>query len=149
MTENILGIILTLLYTLMNYAFLRSVLKRKADKSVDYILIFSLFVLSAFASILLRPVPIVKMVLVIVATIVVTVIVFKISIKKSILVNLIYSGIYTSVEMIALLILQKVIRANEISEITDENGAFIAELICQFIVPLRKIHFLVWISKDG
>ena len=148
MTENILGIILTLLYTLMNYAFLRSVLKRKADKSVDYILIFSLFVLSAFASILLRPVPIVKMVLVIVATIVVTVIVFKISIKKSILVNLIYSGIYTSVEMMALLILQKVIRANEISEITDENGAFIAELICQFIVLIIIIILSVVFKKN-
>ncbi len=148
MTDNVLAVILSLLSVLMNYAFLRSILKNKAEKNRDYILLFALFVICALASIFLCQIPIIKLITVIVSMIIVTVIVFKTTIKKSILLNLAFSGLYTSVELIAMLFLERILGVNGFSEITDENGAFIAELLCQFVVLIIVIFLNVVTKKN-
>ena len=134
MRENILCIIFSLLTILMNYAFLRSVLRRNIESNIYFILLFLLFAVSSIFSIILRQSPIVKMLIIIISTILVMSLVFKISLKKSLFLNLIFTGVYTSIESIAYLILQEMNKTNGIFELTDESGAFIAELVCQFVM---------------
>jgi len=148
MTENVLGIILSLLSVLMNYAFLRSVLKRKAKNIKDCFWLFVLFFVSTMAAFLLCQIPIIKLLVVNVTSIVVTIIVFKVSLKKSILVNLAFCALYISVEFVALIILEKIISVNKLSGITGENGAFIAELLSQFIVLIIVIVLNVLFKKN-
>ena len=133
MTENILALISNLIGVMILYAFLKSVLKSKAEKPLDYILLVVLYlgyVLSAFT----LGNFVLKMAANVIVAIIITIPVFKVSLKKSILANLAYVGFILSLELIALLILERISDAKGLSQLTLQKGAFIADLICQFTV---------------
>lgn len=148
MTDIFLGIILSLLYVLMNYAFLRSILQNKAEKTGRVLMIFALFIICTLASIILYQIPAIKLMVVIVSTIIDSVFIFDVTIKKSILLNVLFFAVYASIEIIAMLILEKIIGVSGYSEITDENGAFIADLLCQFVMLLIIILLNVVTKKN-
>ena len=58
---------------------------------------------------------------------------FHINIKKSFVINALFFGIFVSIEMIALVLLQRFTKLSEFSDITNQNGAFLAELICHIV----------------
>ena len=148
MTENVLSLISNLFSVLIHYSFMKCVLNRKAEKKLDYILIAVLYAASSLNSIFMSSNGVVKLAIVTVVYTVFTVLIFKVSIKKSILANAVYIGIVISLDMLALLILQKIIKADGISDVTLQNGAFITELICQ-LVMLVIVMVLNIVTQKG
>lgn len=148
MINTMLGLTSCLITLLINYTFLKCVLKNKAEKPVDYLLLFVLFVINSLFALFLSNNGWVKLGAIIVSYIFFTIPVFKVSVKKSILANAAFFGLYASVEMIALFILQRVTGADGISDVTLQNGAFIAELICQFVILVIVLALNTIFRKD-
>ena len=132
MTNLELVIFTNLFSILLYYAFIKSVLKRKAKKPLDYILIVVLYVLNALTVYYVSPVP--KFIVLIALSIVFTMLIFKVSFKKSLLANLLYNAITISIQMIGLLVMMRV-TGKEWSQITN-NESFIGDLSCQIVMFL-------------
>ena len=122
MTNLELVIFTNLFSILLYYAFIKSVLKRKAEKPLDYILIVVLYVLNALTVYYVSPVP--KFIVLIALSIVFTMLIFKVSFKKSLLANLLYNAITISI-----------VTGKEWSQITN-NESFIGDLSCQIVMFL-------------
>lgn len=132
MTDLELAVLTNLFSILLYYAFIKSVLKRKAEKPLDYILIVVLYVLNALTVYYVSPVP--KFIVLIALSIVFTMLIFKVSFKKSLLANLLYNAITISIQMIGLLVMMRV-TGKEWSQITN-NESFIGDLSCQIVMFL-------------
>lgn len=132
MTDLELAVLTNLFSILIFYSFMKSVLKRKAEKPYQYILIAALYVLNVLVVYYL-PTPY-KIFALIGLSIGFTIPVFKVSFKKSLIANLIFHAIAISLEMLAYLILTPV-TGSDLSDIPN-NVAFIAELLCQLVIFL-------------
>ena len=135
MTATELAVLTNLSSILVFYTFMKSVLRRKAEKPYHYILIVVLYVLNVLAVIYLQTQ--FKIFAIIGLFTGFTMLIFKVSFKKSIIANLIYHAIVLSLEMIALLIMTHV-TGYGLSDIPN-NDAFIGELSCQLVMFLIVI----------
>lgn len=133
MTDLELAVLTNLSSILLFYAFIKSVLKRKAEKPYQYILIAVLYVLNVLAVYYLVN-PVLKFIILIALSIGFTIPVFKVSFKKSLLANLIYTAITISLQMIGLLIIMRV-TGKDWTHITN-NESFIGDLSCQIVMFL-------------
>ena len=131
MTDLELAVLTSLSGVLIFYSFIKSVLKRKAEKPLDYILVAVLYVLNVLTIMFTG---IFKFPILITLSIVFTILIFKVSFKKSLIANLIYYAIVLSLEMIGLLIMLHVTGV-DLSHISN-NDSFIAELVCQLVIFL-------------
>ncbi|MCR4767345.1 MAG: GHKL domain-containing protein [Saccharofermentans sp.] len=134
MINTAMGITSCLITLLINYTFLKCVLKKKAEKPLDYLLLFGLFVINSLSAFFLDENPFLKLMLIPVSYTIVTIFVFRVSFKKSILANTAFFGLYGSVEMLALFILERAMGVDSISDITLLNGGFVSDLIAQFVI---------------
>lgn len=87
-------------------------------------------------SITLRAFIIAKLILNLLAGIIVTIFIFHVSWKRSIIYNLFFFGLSASVEIVVLLVFQYVFKVNDYSELNNENGAAIMEIISYLIMLL-------------
>lgn len=133
MTDLELAVLTNLSSILLFYAFIKSVLKRKAEKPYQYIIIAVLYVLNVLAVYYLLN-PVLKFIILIALSIGFTIPVFKVSFKKSLLANLIYTAITISLQMIGLLIIMRV-TGKDWTHITN-NESFIGDLSCQIVMFL-------------
>lgn len=134
MINTAMGITSCLITLLINYTFLKCVLKKKAEKQLDYLLLFGLFVINSLSAFFLDENLFLKLMLIPVSYTIVTIFVFRVSFKKSILANTAFFGLYGSVELLALFILERAMGVDSISDITLLNGGFVSDLISQFVV---------------
>lgn len=134
MINTAMGITSCLITLLINYTFLKCVLKKKAEKPLDYLLLFGLFVINSLSAFFLDENLFLKLMLIPVSYTIVTIFVFRVSFKKSILANTAFFGLYGSVELLALFILERAMGVDSISDITLLNGGFVSDLISQFVV---------------
>ena len=147
MIDVVLSLIITFIRILIYYTFLKCVLKRKAEKRLDYILLVVLYFLEVAAVFLLNWNLVIKILVIAISEIGITIPVFKVSFKKSLLANLPFTCILLSLETIGYLILGKVLNVNGLSQITM-NTAFIADVICYFII-LGIVFFLSTVFRKG
>ena len=130
MTDLELAILTNLSSVLLYYAFIKSVVKRKAEKPYQYILIAVLYALNVLI-VLYLPTPY-KIFALMGFSIGFTMLIFKVSFKKSLISNLIFHALNISLEMIALLIITHV-TGYDLFDIPN-NDAFIGELSCQLVI---------------
>ena len=130
MTDLELAILTNLSSVLLYYAFIKSVVKRKAEKPYQYILIAVLYALNVL-TVLYLPTPY-KIFALMGFSIGFTMLIFKVSFKKSLIANLIFHALNMSLEMIALLIITHV-TGYDLFDIPN-NDAFIGELSCQLVI---------------
>lgn len=147
MTDTMLSVTITIIRIIIYYIFLKCVLKRKAEKPLDYLLLAVLCILDIAAVFLLNRFLILKLIVIAVLEIGIAIPVFKVSFKKSLLANLAFTGIIFSLELIALLIFDKALNVKGLSQITM-NRAFIADLICYFII-LGIVFVLNTVFRKG
>ena len=147
MTDTMLSVTITIIRIIIYYTFLKYVLKRKAEKPLDYLLLAVLCILDIAAVFLLNRFLILKLIVIAVLEIGIAIPVFKVSFKKSLLANLAFTGIIFSLELIALLIFDKALNVKGLSQITM-NRAFIADLICYFII-LGIVFVLNTVFRKG
>jgi len=147
MTDPMLSVTITIIRIIIYYIFLKCVLKRKAEKPLDYLLLAVLCILDIAAVFLLNRFLILKLIVIAVLEIGIAIPVFKVSFKKSLLANLAFTGIIFSLELIALLIFDKALNVKGLSQITM-NRAFIADLICYFII-LGIVFVLNTVFRKG
>lgn len=147
MTDPMLSVTITIIRIIIYYIFLKCVLKRKAEKPLDYLLLALLCILDIAAVFLLNRFLILKLIVIAVLEIGIAIPVFKVSFKKSLLANLAFTGIIFSLELIALLIFDKALNVKGLSQITM-NRAFIADLICYFII-LGIVFVLNTVFRKG
>ena len=133
MTAHIITIILVLTDILVYYTFLKTVLKRKSEKPLDYFLFVVLFILTSISTLFLNDYLPVKLLVNFILKFVISFIVFKVSFKKILLSNLAYTGVLYSIEFTLLLIVEQLCNVTGLSEI-PVSDAVISELICQFTV---------------
>ena len=148
MTDYILGAITNLITVLIYYSFMKVVLKRKAEKPLNYAFLALLYILTVVFAFALKHYGMIKLAMQPVLYIGFTLLIFRVSLKKSILASCVYLGIVISLDFLGYLILQRIIDAKGISEITLQNGAFIAELVCQ-IVMFVLVMVLNTVNKKG
>ena len=130
MTDLELAILTNLSSVLLYYAFIKSVVKCKAEKPYQYILIAVLYALNVL-TVLYLPTPY-KIFALMGFSIGFTMLIFKVSFKKSLIANLIFHALNMSLEMIALLIITHV-TGYDLFDIPN-NDAFIGELSCQLVI---------------
>ena len=147
MTDPMLSVTITIIRIIIYYIFLKCVLKRKAEKPLDYLLLAVLCILDIAAVFLLNRFLILKLIVIAVLEIGFAIPVFKVSFKKSLLANLAFTGFIFSLELIALLIFDKALNVKGLSQITM-NRAFIADLICYFII-LGIVFVLNTVFRKG
>lgn len=147
MTDTFLALITILINILVFYTFIKTVLKRKAEKPLDYILLVVLYILTTLATFLLNHYGPVKMLVNAVLELVISIPVFKVSFKKILLANLAYQGVLYSVELSALMAFEKIYNINGISGVTMK-AAFVPEIICQLII-LIVVLVLNTVFKKG
>ena len=132
MTNLELAVLTNLSSILLYYAFIKSVLKRKAEKPLDYILIVVLYVLNVLTVFFVNPLP--KFCILIALSIGFTMLIFKVSFKKSLLANLLYNAIMMSLQMIGLLVMMRVTGKDWLQ--ISNNESFIGDLSCQIVMFL-------------
>ena len=132
MTNLELAVLTNLSSILLYYAFIKSVLKRKAEKPLDYILIVVLYVLNVLTVFFVNPLP--KFFILIALSIGFTMLIFKVSFKKSLLANLLYNAIMMSLQMIGLLVVMRVTGKDWLQ--ISNNESFIGDLSCQIVMFL-------------
>ncbi len=132
MTNLELAVLTNLSSILLYYAFIKSVLKRKAEKPLDYILIVFLYVLNVLTVFFVNPLP--KFCILIALSIGFTMLIFKVSFKKSLLANLLYNAIMMSLQMIGLLVVMRVTGKDWLQ--ISNNESFIGDLSCQIVMFL-------------
>ncbi len=147
MTDTFISLILVLISILVFYAFLKTVLKRKAEKPLDYILLIVLYILTALSTIFLSFSLPIKLLVNFILGLVFSFPVFKVSFKKILLANLAYTGVLYSVEFTLLLIVEKLYNVTGLSQISLK-GAVIPELICQFTI-LILVFVLNTVFRKG
>lgn len=147
MIDVVLSLIITFIRILIYYTFLKCVLKRKAEKRLDYILLVVLYLLEVAAVFLLNWDLVIKILAIAIFEIGITIPVLKVSFKKSLFANLAFLGIFCSLEMIAILFLAVFFHISDLSQITMKM-AFIADLICYFIVLAIVFVFNTFFRKN-
>ena len=147
MTDTLLSLTVVLIDILVFYIFLKSVLKRKAEKPLDYILLVVLYILTVISSTFFSfPLPI-KLLVNFLLGLVFSFPVFKVSFKKILLANLAYTGVLYSIEFTLLLPVEKLSNVTGLSQLSMKN-AFVSELICQFII-LILVFVLNMVFRKG
>lgn len=134
MTDSILCIILSLLTVLMNYIFLKSVFPKTSKSKNDKYVLITLFIFNYVNSVVLQAITPLKLILNISGYVVMGVLVFKAKFRKSIIANLIYFGIYASMEIAAFFIIERITNLNKLSDVTNQNSAFLTEVLCEFVM---------------
>ena len=132
MTSTEMAVITSLTGVLVFYSFIKSVLKRKAEKPLDYLLIVVLYILHTLSALFIDD-SVLKYIVVIVVDIVFTMLIFKVSFKKSLLANLVYAAISFCLEFLGVLGIQLVTGADGLSQIHVKE-AFITLLLCQVLM---------------
>ena len=132
MTSTHMALITSLFNVLVFYSFIKCVLKRKAEKPLDYLLIGVLYLVNVLPAIFIDN-PVIKFIFVIILPIFLTMLIFKVSLKKSLLANLAYDAIFLSVEFLGILVAYLVTGADNIAGL-GIKASFITELICQFVI---------------
>lgn len=136
MINHIMAVVLVIITAVLNLLFIDKIYTkfRLNKQSVGlFIISIAIYVASAlFLSSLIY----LKLLLNFVVDIIVMALVFKISIKKSSLINALFYGIDISIEMIAMVMFQHFSKMWDFADITNTNGAFIIELLCQMIMLL-------------
>lgn len=132
MTSTHMALITSLFNVLVFYSFIKCVLKRKAEKPLDYLLIGVLYLVNVLPAIFIDN-PVIKFIFVIILPIFLTMLIFKVSLKKSLLANLVYDAIFLSIEFLGILVACLVTGADNIAGL-GIKASFITELICQFVI---------------
>lgn len=136
MTDHFLSLILNVLTVLLNVTFVRSVFCKKRFGVREVFLICMMPIYGLVTSIVLREYVLIKLIINIGLDILFDSWIFRISFKKSVIANAIFYGIYISAEMIAMFAYQLITPMEEYSDMTNTNGGFMIELICQVLVLL-------------
>lgn len=131
--------------TLINILFLKCFFPKERYSNKDILYICLLIIEGIIVSISLRAFIIAKLILNLLAGIIVTIFIFHVSWKRSIIYNLFFFGLSASVEIVVLLVFQYVFSVNNYSELNNENGAAIMEIICYLfmlliIVIINLVH---------
>lgn len=136
MIDQFITLSLITVNTLINILFLKCFFPKAKYSNKDILYICLLIIEGVIVSIILHAYIIVKLILNLIAGIVVTILVFQVSWKRSTVYNLLFFGLSASVEIVVLLVFQYVFKVNDYSELNNENGAAIMEIISYLIMLL-------------
>ena len=136
MIDQFITLSLITVNTLINILFLKCFFPKAKYSNKDILYICLLIIEGVIVSISLHAYIIVKLILNLIAGIVVTILVFQVSWKRSTVYNLLFFGLSASVEIVVLLVFQYVFKVNDYSELNNENGAAIMEIISYLIMLL-------------
>ena len=149
MIDSILCIILSLLTVLMNYIFLKSVFPKPSKSKNDKYIMIALFVFNYINSVALQALTLLKLILNISSYVVMAVLVFKVKLRKSIIANLVYFGIYASLEIAAFFVVERITNLNRLSDVTNQNSAFLTEVLCEFIMLMIILGLNVILKRTN
>lgn len=136
MIDHILAIILVTILVLINLLFLKSIYPKGKFSIKDSILVIILIVIGSVSTVLLREYVLIKVVINLIAMIIVSMLIYNISLKRSILANLLFFGVLASIEFLAIVVFQYLIKPINFESLTNSNGAAILDVICYIIYVL-------------
>ncbi len=149
MTDIVLGILLITITNLLYFSFLKGCFNRSVSLKKAFLLLAVVTVIHSVFSVLFVSYVPVKILMSLLPLVGFAKLSFDLPLSKSILAGLIFSGIFVSSEMVVFLIFQSKNGSNRLSDMTNQTGGVVAELISQLIVLFVVLILTVLLKKTN
>ena len=149
MINIILGYLMTLIMNLIFYAYLKVLFKKNEKGSRCNLYLVILVVINTLIGNLLSKWIALKILLCLITSVLFILLVFKTSIKKSIIASLAYYGICATSEMLVYILILQNDPDNKLSEMTNMNGGFVAELFSLLLVLIFVVLLSICLKQSN